>query len=62
MKEEWTSVCFLSQIELGEVKRRLDNERAESDRLSGEAATERLKSRQLEREIDQLRNDLEEYQ
>ena len=44
------------------MKRRLDNERAESDRLSGEATTERLKSRQLEREIDQLRNDLEEYQ
>ena len=49
------------QHELGEVTRRLDHERAESDRLSGEAAAERLRARQLEREGDQLRNDLEEY-
>lgn len=50
-----------NQQELGEMKRRLDHERAESDRLSGEAAAERLRARQLEREGDQLRNDLEEY-
>ena len=43
------------------MKRRLDHERAESDRLSGEAASDRLRARQLEREGDQLRNDLEEY-
>ena len=43
------------------MTRRLDHERAESDRLSGEAASERLRARQLEREGDQLRNDLEEY-
>ena len=49
------------QLELCEVKRRLDIERSETDRLSGEATTERLKSRQLEREIDQLKNDLEEH-
>ena len=46
---------------MGEVKRRLDNERGETDRLSGEAAAERVKTRQLEREVDQLRNDVEEY-
>ena len=48
-------------MELSEVKRRLDHERGETDRLSEEAAAERLKARQLEREIEQLHTDLEEY-
>ena len=54
------SLLFL-QLELGEVKRRLDHERGETDRLSGEAAAERVRSRQLEREADQLRESLEGY-
>ena len=43
------------------MKRRLDHERGETDRLSEEAAAERLKARQLEREVEQLHTDLEEY-
>lgn len=43
------------------MKRRLDHERGETDRLSEEAAAERLKARQLERDVEQLHTDLEEY-
>ena len=47
--------------ELDELKRSLGQERVENQRLMQSASSERLKSRQLEREVDKMRHNLEDY-
>ena len=56
-----TAVHISPQLELEDVRRRLDREKSETERLSSEAASERLRSRQLERDVDQLRESVEDY-
>ena len=43
------------------MKRTLDRERLENERLTSDASGERLRSRQLEREVDRLKQNLEDY-
>ncbi len=44
-----------------DVRRSLDHERLENERLTADASGERLRSRQLEREVDRLKQNLEDY-
>ncbi len=46
---------------MAEVQRSLEHERLENERLTADASGERLRSRQLEREVDRLRQNLEDY-
>lgn len=47
--------------ELTELKRSLGQERIENQRLMQSASSEKLKARQLEREIDMMRHNLDDY-
>ena len=47
--------------ELAEVKRSLTNERSQNDRLMKDSSSERLRSRQMEREVNDLKHNLEDY-
>lgn len=47
--------------DLSEKNRLFDQERSENERLSSECSAERLRSRQLEREVDRLKQNLEDY-
>lgn len=47
--------------ELTELRRSLGLERTENQRLMQSASSERLKSRQLEREMDKMRHNLDDY-
>lgn len=47
--------------ELLELKRSLGQERDENQKLMQSASSERLKARQLEREMDKLRHNLDDY-
>ena len=54
-------LLFSFQHELAEVKRSLSHERAENERLSSDIASEKLRTRQLEREVDRVQQSLEDY-
>ena len=47
--------------ELTELKRSLGQERDENQKLIQSASSERLKTRQLEREVDKMRHNLDDY-
>lgn len=49
------------QQEVAELKQSLSRERSESERLSADVASEKLHSRQLEREVERLQQSLEDY-